>query len=88
MISFDPHAGPVLKVRAHAGSCSISLSARDDYAYECSFSGNADPTARAIAHARPRLRRHGLCVHTYVSPIGSTPLVYRCSKGLGVLALP
>lgn len=88
VVSFNPHAGPVLKVTVRGGSCSFSLSARDDYSYQCHYSGGKDPTARVVARARPLLRRHGLCVHTYVTLAGSWPLVYRCSKGLGMLALP
>ena len=87
-ISFNPHARPVLKVEIRGGSCSFSLSARDAYLYECSTSGSGDPGARAVAQAQPLLRRHGLCVHTYVTLAGSQPLIYKCSQGLGVLALP
>ena len=65
-VSFDPHAGPVLKVKVRGGSCSFSLAARDDYLDECSFNGSTDRTAEVVARARPRLRRHGLCVTTVV----------------------
>jgi len=89
-VSFNPHDGPVLKVKVRGGSCSFSLSARDDYLYRCSYSGDKDPTAQAIARARPKLRRHGLCVTTIFGLGGSAPLVQKCGKSLpaGVALTP
>jgi hypothetical protein len=89
-VSFNPHDGPVLKVKVRGGSCSFSLSPKDAYLYQCESSGNADPTARAIARARPRLRRHGLCVTTIFGLGGSAPLVQKCGKSLpaGVALTP
>jgi hypothetical protein len=82
LVSFDPHAGPVLKVKVRGGSCSISLSSRDDYLYECSTSGGGDPSAQAIARARPRLRRQGLCVKTIFGLGASAPFIHRCGEPL------
>ena len=81
-VSFNPHDGPVLKVKVRGGSCSFSLSARDEYLYQCDYSGNQDPTTRAIALARPRLRQHGLCVTRIFGLGGSAQLIHKCGKPL------